>query len=531
MISTSSDVHYTQTRHLWEDDRFSDVITLRFPAQGFSFAAIDQRERRTKLSEIAYLRSVKAQARGISNPHIVGLALLEQDRAAGEAFPNIKDHTETGEKLYSANSIIVYTLRTLLARGWLRYDGKHWSSAVPAGEAAWRDRAAAVISLLDADDRLYLGSSLGCRVSVPTALQGFDVRRDLIPVGRLGFIREFVWRQRPRVAFNAAYFMLEHADFFSHHSALGQAYNLSVRDGAILRPPLYRRAALYQTAAGRWQAGRFSLADLTITLPNGTLIVPQDGRLSGLPFSLNSIEDLGVSIYTRAFGLATHGHPLRRTPTAANRVEYTVVDTRVVGRKTGGGLDIPQNGLVLSFSPGILPTGAIPDDGLPRVRYSFARDAHRGVTQAIQVGPMLLNNGQIVVSAASLAKEEFWPTPLGHTGPDDVGIVPTDYPDDVDRTRAGRIGLGVDTKGQLVVVAVPGTERGTCRPQADSAGATLLELAEWLARAGAVDAINLDGGGSTQLFYLGGMITTPGNRYGMPGVRFERMVPEIGVLW
>jgi hypothetical protein len=33
------------------------------------------------------------------------------------------------------------------------------------------------------------------------------------------------------------------------------------------------------------------------------------------------------------------------------------------------------------------------------------------------------------------------------------------------------------------------------------------------------------------VFYLGGMITTPGNRYGMPGVRFERMVPEIGVLW
>jgi hypothetical protein len=246
---------------------------------------------------------------------------------------------------------------------------------------------------------------------------------------------------------------------------------------------------------------------------------------------VNPIEDVDVAISTRACGLAINGHPLRRTPTAAGRVEYTVVDTRVVGRKTGGGLDIPQNGMVLSFAPSVLPTGAIPDGGLPRVRYSFAHKAHRGVSQAIQVGPMLLKNGQLVISPDSLAKEEFWPTPLGHTNSNDVGVVPTDYPDDVDRTRAGRIGLGVDAKGQLVVVAVPGTERGAHRPQADSAGATLLELAGWLAGAGAVDAINLDGGGSTQVFYMGGMITTPGNRYGMPGVRFERMVPEIGVLW
>lgn len=531
MISLSSDIHYTQTRHVWENGQVSDVITLRFPAQDFTFAAIDQQERGVKLSEVAYLRSVKAHARGISNPHVIAVSLLERDCATSKVFPDVDAHTATGEQLYSANSLIVYTLRTLLARDWLHYDGGHWSSAVPAEEAAWRERAAAVLSLVAAGDRLYLGGSLGRCVSTPIDFQGFDVRRDLIPVGRVGFIREFVWRQRPRVAFNAAYFLLEHDDFFSHHSALGQAYNLTVRDGAILRPPLYSRATLYQTADGRWQAGHFSLADLTITLPDGTLMVPRDSRLPGFSFVLNPIEEIDVALYTRTGSLATHGHPLRRTPTATGRVEFTVVDTRVVGRKTGGGLDIPQNGLVLSFAPGVLPTGTIPEDGLPRLRYSFARDTQRGIRQAIQVGPLLLNAGQIVISPALLQEEEFWPTPMGRTDPDHVGVVPTDYPDDVDRTRAGRIGLGVDDRGYLVVVAVPGTERGTQRPHADSAGATLLELAEWLAKAGAVDAINLDGGGSTQLFYLGGTITTPGNRYGMPGVCFERMVPEIGVLW
>jgi exopolysaccharide biosynthesis protein len=58
-----------------------------------------------------------------------------------------------------------------------------------------------------------------------------------------------------------------------------------------------------------------------------------------------------------------------------------------------------------------------------------------------------------------------------------------------------------------------------------------VELADLLAEAGAVDAINLDGGGSTQLFYMGGLATVPGNRYGIPGVHFERMVPSVGVLY
>ena len=135
-----------------------------------------------------------------------------------------------------------------------------------------------------------------------------------------------------------------------------------------------------------------------------------------------------------------------------------------------------------------------------------------------------------MLSSTSLTEEEFWPTPTGYTGLSDIGVAPTDYPDDVDHTLAGRIGLGADEQGRLIVVAVPGTERGAQRPGVDSSGATLAELAELLAQAGAVDAINLDGGGSTQVFYMGGLTTTPGNRYGMFGVTFERMVPSVGIF-
>ena len=162
--------------------------------------------------------------------------------------------------------------------------------------------------------------------------------------------------------------------------------------------------------------------------------------------------------------------------------------------------------------------------------YGFAHELHRGIRQAIQTGPMLVQRGKRVLYAQSLTDEEFSPSPLGADRVVDIGVVPTDYPDDIDRSRAGRMGLGVDAAGRVIAVAVPGTERGTHRSDADSAGATLTELAEFLEQAGAVDAINLDGGGSTQLYYRGGLATPPGNRYGIPGVQFERMVPSIGVL-
>jgi hypothetical protein len=520
-----------QTRKWWDDGTFSDVTILRFPPEGFAFAELDQQDRAVKLAEVAYLRAGKARARGVDQPCIVAFARLEQDRAVERAFPGVVAHTASGERLYSANSLLTYTLRVLLARGWLRFNGARWQSAVLGGEPAWRDRARAVLALLAGEERLYLGGVLGRRLSAPTAFEGFDVRRDLVAVGRLGFVRGFVCRERPRLAFNAAFFLLEHDDFYNFHSALGEAYNLYVRDGMIRRPALYHRAALYQAGDGRWQAGRFSMLDTTVQLPDGTWLVPEGTGLPGLPFRLNPESDAMVAVYTRSLGLASYGQPRRRTPAAPDRIEYSVVDTRVVSRKAGGELDIPQNGLVLSFSPGVLLPGAIPEEGLPRVQYGFAQQAWRGVQQAIQAGPLLLKDGRIVLASDSLLDESFWPTPLGRGEPAYMGLVPTDYPMDTGHTRAGRIGLGVDAEGQLVVVAVPGTERGTHRPEMDSAGATLQELAELLAEAGAVDAINLDGGGSTQLFYEGGLATAPGNRYGLPGVQFERMVPSIGVSW
>ncbi|MCR4963485.1 MAG: S-layer homology domain-containing protein [Firmicutes bacterium] len=70
-------------------------------------------------------------------------------------------------------------------------------------------------------------------------------------------------------------------------------------------------------------------------------------------------------------------------------------------------------------------------------------------------------------------------------------------------TAAPRTALGVKSNGNVVFYTVDGRQKGL------SAGATLKEVAQRLLELGCVDAVNLDGGGSTTLAAL-----LPGNAYG-----------------
>ena len=246
-------------------------------------------------------------------------------------------------------------------------------------------------------------------------------------------------------------------------------------------------------------------------------------------FALNRQAE--VTAYTRIYGTASQGRVLGRTAVESGRVELTIIDQRIVGLKTGGGLEIPQNGFVLSFSQGVLPLEAQAAlRARPVVSYRFMRGEHRDIVQALQVGPLLVQGGRSVVTATRLAEEEFWVDREYADGRVEIGVVPTEFPDDVDRTRAGRVGLGVDREGKLLVVGAPGVERKARRLEADSHGVTLAELADLLADAGAVEAVNLDGGGSTQIFFLGGLTTVAGGRLGLAGVQYERMAPSVGML-
>lgn len=531
---SDSGIFSQHARVLHPTGSFTDWRIFRLPPDALRLTDVDEAERGEKLRDIADLRLIKASARGAASPVIITFAPLHPDEPAAQRFPGLPHVTDAGETLCSANSLITYVLRTLFQRRWIRFADGICAAATPPGAAEWRRRGDAVLDFLQADGRLYIRTADGRPPDFATA--DLVVEEDVLPIGNCAFLRDVSQQERPALLFNSAFFLLEQDDTFHYHSALGEAHSLWAAAGVIERPPLFRRGALWQGRDKRWSFGLPALTDLAISLPNGLRLI-YAGQAAGawLPFSFNDEATAPVHVYTRYFGVESAGRVLGVTPHASGRLELTVVDRRVVGWKRGGGLPIPHNGFVISFAANAL-TAAEEDEllavlaTLPRIDYTFVTESLQGVEQALQTGPLLLRDGRSILHDRYLADvEQFWPSRFLADGSRQIGVVPTNYALDVDRTRAGRIGIGVDEAGDLLVVMAAGVNDGFGIPGVDSVGATLAELAEALRVQGAVHAVNLDGGGSTQAYFNGQRALIPGDRREQPGKIFERMVPAVGM--
>lgn len=519
---------YQQKRVFHDDDTWSDISTIEFPADKLRFQDVVCTEYETRLRDIAHLRYVKALLRGESKPIIVVWACLDDDRTCADLFPSLNAIADDGEHLISANSLITYTMRSLLARHWLFYDANEWQLNIPPEKPIWQKRARTILDWLIENKRIYLETSPDTAVSAQDFLD-FPAQFNAIPVGRCGFLGQEVQEKRYQIAFNAAYFLLEHDDFLSHHSALGEAYNLFVSGGDIHRPPLYPRSAIWCDSRSNWHIDRIGMQDMIIGFTENIILSHEaDTQDADFSFVINPEKTVPLALYTRYYGVESHGAVSGYTPQSDGRIEFTVIDTRIVGWKSGGNLLIPQNGFILSFAPGQLSTTQR-DSILSSSRIQYLQGKCQDMQEAIQCSPRLLLEGQVALHDTIFEDEAFWISRYidGHYA---VGVVPSDYPIDTDTVRAGRVGIGIKTNGNLVVVAVSGVNAGFHLDNTDSRGATLLELAHYLKSAGVVDAVNLDGGGSTQLFLNGGALTRPGDRRGSPGIVYQRMIPSAGVV-
>lgn len=107
-------------------------------------------------------------------------------------------------------------------------------------------------------------------------------------------------------------------------------------------------------------------------------------------------------------------------------------------------------------------------------------------TTVTSAGPLLLENGRPAIDAA--AEGVFDPRDLN------------DYT--FSAYRHARTMIGVDSRGRILLATVDGIA-------GVSEGMTLTEEAALMRSLGAVDAMNLDGGGSTQFAALGQVLDDP----------------------
>ena len=529
-------VSKTNRRHLHDDGTFSDYVTFSIPPNALNFLDIDQENERVKLQDIAHFQHGRAQMLGEAAPVIVTFGLQHPDLPAAQLFPNLSFVADSGEHLISANSAITYTMRMLFRHGWIFYEDGVWQTAVPKAETAWQEKGTAVLNHLTRGNRLCLKTTRGNTLDF--AQISINLEQNLISVAKCGFLSDFNQREQPQLAFNTAYFLFETEDVFSHHSALCEAYGFWMADGVVYRPPLFRRGAIWQHKNGRWEAGLLGLSDLSLMLPNGWRLVHRVQPLleNALPFTLNDEGPSDITLYTRYYGVEQQGRVIGETPVEPNRFELSVVDQRIVGWKVGGGSLIPHNGIIISFSPKIMPKAAQKTllDTLShqfQLTYQFASEGHQTIWQGIQAGPVLLQDGQSPLTNQYLEDvEQFWPSRTLPDGRWQMGVVSTQYKTNVDQNRTGRVGIGIDQNGSLILIAAPSVNKGLGVSGVDSAGATLLELAKLLKDAGAITAVNLDGGGSAQAYFKGGQAIVPGDRRGIPQVIYQRMIPSIGVV-
>lgn len=516
---------YRSERRQLDGDSWARVHWVKIAADQLKFEDLHPMNSYVRQQDIARMHYARALDRGDESPHILTWTAMQTDRRASQQFPDLSYTTDEGEEIISANSYITYVLRKLLAEGWLQLheyisDTYEWKVDLPEGHGDWRARADAILRWLEETIQLDLYPNIERGSYQPRVFSPFDVEHNFARIGRCDFMRHFVQNHERNAVFNTSHFLHEHDDLISCHSGYGDAVGMMVTANTILRPPVYRRGALLFDGEG-WRMEILGLSDISLLLPGDITLSNSDAE--AYAFQVNPAQSRAIALYTRAGALKQSGRPLDRTPIEEDRLEFVLVNRQIMSWKRGGALQIPQNGFVLSLQSGALPPGVqerIIEDAW--VEYEFAHDL-QGTVSGIQAGPVLLRDGDSVLTDET-SNEEYYAS-RGSA----IGISPVHTDPAADGARKARTALGVMPDGDLLLALVDGCDPAYST-QADSAGATLKELTQWMRAAGAVDALNLSGEGSSHLFVCGGLANRPSDRRGQAGVVYERMLPSIGIV-
>ena len=280
-------------------------------------------------------------------------------------------------------------------------------------------------------------------------------------------------------AINAGFFRLDKSAW------AGDASELLVIDGRLLSDSVNQRVAL--SIVNTNKRTNFDIGQLKADVG----LLNEDGLIS-LNFDVNRERKMGsFVIYTPEFGPTTLTDDkgvevIVRTSNGTRTSSLELIDG--IGNNR-----IPDNGFVVSLTGKV----SIEAEYLHSIFYRkqrvwFAPFFSRGtqsilprIEDAIAGVPQLIKNGRIDITweeeKASKAFAE---------------------------TRHPRTAVAKLKDGKFLMVTVDGRQPGV------SVGMSLQELAEYLLSLGAMDAMNLDGGGSTTMYLDGKVVNTPSDKEG-----------------
>jgi len=283
---------------------------------------------------------------------------------------------------------------------------------------------------------------------------------------------------RPQMVCNTHFFVMDLTDNDSPYDILGTPFGLIVKDGIVSQPPLNGREALVVDLDGRARIVRPELKEMTLDI-------------QGITFRHGE----NCTIYRR---------PETRTTPEEEGLDLIIIGDEVLAIHQGGQVRVPMGGFVLHTSEALEVCPS------PVVYHGF-EDCMFG----LQVGSSAVRDGVVMRDFQS---------PFYRIGKDPVPYPPTLYPLDYGKDRAPRMAICSDDCDNPVIVWAEGASKLFYQKGEESCGASLMELATFCRDIGMVNALNLDGGGSAEIFIEGGLELHVSDRY-LDNTDAERPVP------
>jgi hypothetical protein len=263
------------------------------------------------------------------------------------------------------------------------------------------------------------------------------------------------------------------ADFFSF-TPPGVPVSAHVGAGRVIAGPA-RRPVFALDSAGRPWIGRLQAA--------GTFV--RDGRDTLVVTAWNRPAAAGVTVFDAEWGARTDSAPGRlfvRLRPLRVFADYREINDparyRVVSVDSGAATGVGQTSYVVAVGR---DAPAAARAGWASLRPGTVGEFALGLfplrpREAVGGHPVLLRRGTVTADVDTVGTETF------------RGVNP-------------RTAVGITADGRVLLVTIDGRQPG------HSTGTTLRETAELLQALGAVDALNLDGGGSTTM-----VLRAPGGR-------------------
>lgn len=263
-------------------------------------------------------------------------------------------------------------------------------------------------------------------------------------------IRNMAERYQAPIAVNGGYF-----------GKNGEIYGLLKLDGKLVSVPYQPRTALGITPSGRLIMDQVNYEGW-IKLPDGRMVA-----INGVntPRSADAL-----TVYNSYYGDKTEGN--------SQALDLVVTNGIIQSIQAGGATILPGSLVLSAHGQAKKALSTLKNGDKIQIRQTLGQ-VFDACKYALGAGPRLVKNGMI---SLTITEEQF--------GSDVAG------------GRAPRTAVGRTKKGHILLVVVDGRSLA-------SQGMTLEELAQLMKSLGAWDAMNLDGGGSSEMVLSGKIVNQP----------------------